>query len=133
MSSPVNRRERGAATVLVIGVVAVGLALTAGAGRLGGALVAKARADTAADAAALAAADMIALGRGVDAAERAARETAAANDGRLLRCDCSGPVVEVAVAVDAPGLAGLGGTAHSESRAEIRLECAVPSACDDEE
>jgi secretion/DNA translocation related TadE-like protein len=125
--------ERGAATVLVIGVVAVGLSLTAGAARLGGALVAKARADTAADAAALAAADMVALGRGADAAERAARETAATNDGRLLRCECGGPVVEVEVAVDAPGLAGLGGTARAEARAEVRFDCAFGAACDEEE
>lgn len=124
---PTNTRERGAATVLMIGVVAIGLSLTAGAARLGGAIVARARADTAADAAALAAADMVALGRGSGAAERAARETASANDGRLERCDCNGPVVEVEVAVVAPGL---GATAHAEARAEVRLECVIEEVCD---
>jgi secretion/DNA translocation related TadE-like protein len=122
--------EGGAATVVMIGVVAIGLALTAGAARLGGAIVARARADAAADAAALAAADMVALGRGAAVAEQAARETASANDGRLMYCECAGPIVEVAVTVDAPGLAGLGGAARAEARAEVRLECALPGACD---
>jgi secretion/DNA translocation related TadE-like protein len=111
----------------MIGVVAIGLALTAGAARLGGAIVARARADTAADAAALAAAGQVALGRGAGAAEQAARETAAANDGRLVSCECEGPVVEVVVTVVAPGL---GATARAVSRAEIDLECAIEELCD---
>ena len=109
-------RERGATTIVVIGVVAVGLTLAVGAARLGSAILALARADTAADASALAAADMLALGRGSGAAEAAARETAAANGARLVRCACEGsfPVVVVEVRV------GTSGVARATARAEVR-------------
>ena len=92
------KRERGSTTVVMIAVVAIGFALLVGAARLGTAVVARARADTAADAAALAAADMIALDRGADAAEAAAGETV---------------VVEYAVGA-------LGASARSTARAEAR-------------
>jgi secretion/DNA translocation related TadE-like protein len=110
------KRERGATTVVMIGVVAIGFALLVGATRLGTAVVARARADTAADAAALAAADMIALGRGVDAAEAAARDTAAANGAQLVRCSCTGRFAAVVVDYAVGGL----GSARSTARAEVR-------------
>lgn len=56
--------DRGAASLLVVAVAVGGLLLMAGAARLGGALVSRARADTAAGAAALAAAGALALGAG---------------------------------------------------------------------
>ena len=79
--------------------------------------IAKARADTAADAGALAAADMLALGRGPSAAEAAARETTAANGAQLVRCSCAGrfPAVVVEVHVGA-----LGASARATARAEVR-------------
>lgn len=107
-------------TIVVIGVVVLGLALATGAARLGSALVARARADAAADAAALAAADMLALGRGDDAAVAAARDTAADNGASLVRCDCAGRVADVTVTVPANGL--LAPPARGRARAEVRLE-----------
>jgi len=112
-----HERERGAAAIAVIGVVALGFALVLGAARLGTAVVARARADTAADAAALAAADMLALGRDAAAAEAAARDTAASNGARLVRCACAGrfPTVVVAVSVGS-----LDASARATARAEVR-------------
>ena len=54
----------------MVAVVVLGLALSLGAARLGSAIIGRARADTAADASALAAADALALGGGADAAQR---------------------------------------------------------------
>jgi secretion/DNA translocation related TadE-like protein len=106
-------------TIVVVGVVVIGLALTAGAARLGSALVARARADAGADAAALAAADMLALGRGPAAAAAAAHETAAANGAQLVRCECAGLTAEVVVTVPARGL--LAAPARGQARAEVDL------------
>jgi secretion/DNA translocation related TadE-like protein len=114
------RSERGSMTIVVIGVVVLGLVLASGAARLGSALVARARADAAADAAALAAADMLALGRGEDVAVAAARDTAAANGADLVRCECRGRLADVAVTVPAAGL--LAAPARGRARAEVRLE-----------
>jgi secretion/DNA translocation related TadE-like protein len=107
-------------TIVFMGVVVIGIALTLGAARLGSALVARARADAAADAAALAAADMLALGRGDGAAVAAARETASANGASLVRCDCAGRLADVEVTVPAAGL--LAAPAHGRARAEVKLE-----------
>lgn len=85
-------RERGSATVLAIGIIgvllAVGLALLAAVQIVLG----RARAVTAADAAALAAAPMTfpPIAQGV-APGIAAEEMAIANGARVVRCDC--PVV----------------------------------------
>jgi secretion/DNA translocation related TadE-like protein len=100
----------------MIAVVVIGFVLLLGAARLGTAVVARARADTAADAAALAAADMLALGRDGAAAEAAASQTAGANGARLVRCVCTGwfPSVVVEYAVPA-----LGASARSTARAEV--------------
>ena len=116
-----QRGERGSMTIVVIAVVVMGLALTAAAGRLGTALVARARADTAADAAALAAADMLALGHDADVAAAAAGETAAANGATLVRCNCAGDRAEVVVEVTTGGL--LAGPARGRAAAEVRMEC----------
>src|SRR5207244_7887049 len=66
-----NRRERGGMSIVMLAVLVVGLVLAMGAARLGGALVGRARAESAADAAALAAADRLALGSGAAAARSA--------------------------------------------------------------
>lgn len=85
-------RERGSATVLAIGIIAVllavGLALLAAVQIV----LARARAVTAADAAALAAAPMTfpPIAQGVTP-EVVAEEMAVANGARIVRCDC--PVV----------------------------------------
>jgi secretion/DNA translocation related TadE-like protein len=121
----VTRRERGAVTVLMVAVLVVGLVLAMGAARLGGALVGRARAESAADAAALAAADRLALGEGSGAAHEAAGSTAAANDARLVSCDCSGTSAEVVVEVDIPAWGALFGPARGRAKAAVRPECIV--------
>lgn len=110
-----DRGERGGVSILVIAVFVVALGLVIGAARLGTALVGKARAETVADAAALAAADSLALGRGDAVAS--ARAIAARNGGTLVSCDCAGRHAQVTVDVPVHGLAG-----HSHARATARAE-----------
>jgi len=110
--------ERGAATIVMLAVVVLGLAVCLAVARAGVAAIAGVRAETAADAAALAAADMLALGRGPDAARSAAAQTARANGASLTGCECSGPFTTVHVRVVVPALDA---SARSTSRAEVRL------------
>jgi secretion/DNA translocation related TadE-like protein len=119
------RSEHGTVSILVVAVLVVCLVLTFAAARLGGALVGRARADTAADAAALAAADTLALGRGPEAAAAAARATATNNDARLVSCACEGSEASVVVEVELPGLGMFGGIARGRARAEVSPECVV--------
>jgi secretion/DNA translocation related TadE-like protein len=119
-------RDRGAVTVLVLAVLVFGLLLAVGVSRLGVAIIGRARADTAADAAALAAADALALGEGTAAAVDAARVTAASNGARLVSCECSGTTAAVVVDLDL----GVLGSARGRARAVVELRCAYdPSAC----
>jgi secretion/DNA translocation related TadE-like protein len=113
----------GSAGVLLCGVVAVAAALTLGLGRLATAGLTVARAHTAADAAALAAAGELAAGRSGGEAERIASLTAAANGARLLRCDCGGPAVVVAVTVTLPTSGPVSGLVKAAARAELHPEC----------
>lgn len=119
------RPERGSVSVVMIAVLVLGLVLATAAGRLGGAMIAKGRAETAADAAALAAADTLALGRGSTAAVAAARETAGHNDAALVRCSCTGSVADVVVEVRVSALGPIMGPARAHSRAEVDANCAV--------
>jgi secretion/DNA translocation related TadE-like protein len=113
--------ERGSVTVLTIAMVVLAGVMALGVARLGHAASDRARADTAADAGALAAAGALALGRGSPAATLAARETAASNDAVLVRCDCRGRAATVVVRV---------GAATGRARAEVRFEClADPERC----
>jgi secretion/DNA translocation related TadE-like protein len=118
-------QERGGVSVVMLGVLVAALVLASGAARLGGALVGRARAESAADAAALAAADRLALGGGPAAARSAAERTAASNGARMVSCDCVGATAAVVVEVDlAPPLA-LFGPARGRAKAEVRPECIV--------
>jgi secretion/DNA translocation related TadE-like protein len=128
MSARGTRGERGGVTIVMVAVVVIGAVLSLGAGRLGGAIVGRARADTAADAAALAAADALALGEGADAAQAAARATAASNDAHLVSCMCSGTTADVVVDVDVPGIGALGAVARGRAKAEVRPECVLDLA-----
>lgn len=125
--------ERGAVTVIMLAVFVVGAFLALGVARVGVAADARARAETAADAAALAAADMIVLGRGPSAALEAALETAAANGAKLVSCDCRGPETLAEVAVDLPAWVGAGESLSARAKAEIRSNCVLhdmdPSVC----
>lgn len=114
--------ERGSIAVVTVGVVAIGMVALLALARLGSAAVLQARADTAADAAALAAADQLALGRGSAAAQRAAQETAVANGGVLVSCLCGGSAAEVMVEVAPPRAVGaVTRPAHGRARAEVDL------------
>jgi nitrous oxide reductase accessory protein NosL len=83
-------RQRGQALPLLVVVVALAALVVIGLGRLGGMVVARAEAQTAADAAALAGAV-----HGRAAAERLAE----ANGGRLLAWEAAGAEAEVVVSV----------------------------------
>ena len=119
------RPERGSVSVVMIAVLVVGLVLATAAGRLGGAMIAKGRAETAADAAALAAADSLALGRGSTAAVAAAHETAADNDATLVRCACAGSVADVVVEVHVSAARPHRGSGACAFAAEVAASCAV--------
>lgn len=97
--------------------------LLAGLTRLATATVIQARADAAADAAALAAAEELALGHGEAAAREAAEAVAAMNGGaRLERCDCTGTHAEVVVRLQSPApLRGLVPAVLGHARAEVDL------------
>ncbi len=119
------RSERGGVSIVMLAVLVIGLVLAMAVARLGGALIGRARAEAAADAVALAAADRLALGDGAAAARQAAHETAVTNDARLVSCDCSGTAAEVVVEVDVPAWGALFGPARGRAKAEVRPECVV--------
>ena len=100
----------------MLAVLVAGLVLATGAARLGGALVGRARAESAADAAALAAADRLALGGGGAAARTAAARTAASNHARLVSCDCAGASAAVVVEVDLPAPLGMFGAGAGQGQ-----------------
>ena len=93
--------DRGAATVLVIGLVAVLLAMTVGGVVLASAVVASHRARLAADLAALAGAARLRDGASVDGACATAHRVAGINDADLVSCARDGLTLEVTVAVTA--------------------------------
>jgi secretion/DNA translocation related TadE-like protein len=105
-----TREQRGSVTVMMVAAIALAAVMMVGVARVGGAAGRRARADNAADAAALAAADQLALGQGAHAAVGAARSTAEANGARLTSCECDGTAAEVAVVV---------GDATGRARAEV--------------
>jgi secretion/DNA translocation related TadE-like protein len=109
----------------MLAVLVSGLLMATGAARLGGALVGRARAESAADAAALAAADRLALGGGSAAARVAAERTAASNHAHLVSCDCTGASASVVVEVDLPPVLAVFGPARGRAKAEVRPECVV--------
>ena len=121
MSRPA--RQSGSAGILLCGLLAVTVVLLTGLGRLATGVLAASRAQTAADAAALAAAGELAAGRTAAAAERTASLTAAANGARLLRCDCAGPAVTVHVSVTLPFSRPVSGLVRAAARAELHPEC----------
>lgn len=104
---PAPGRDRGQITVAVAGAVALALLLTVAVGRLGSAAVDRARARTAADAAALAAVVEEPVGGG--AGRRRAVEVAGRNDATVVSYRAIGTAVEVEVRV---------GSATATSRAD---------------
>jgi hypothetical protein len=106
------RSERGNVSVIAMAGVALAIMLCVGVARVGSAAAQKAHADTVTDAAALAGADALALGRTPAAAADAARDAAAANGGILVTCVCATESAEVVVAI---------GRARSSAHAVVDL------------
>jgi len=131
----VSRRDssqRGSATVLVLGVCLVAFALiTAGAG-LGSALVARHRAESVADLASLAAADVLmgrAAGAPCDAAGRVAGRVAGSSgpgDVVVVACHTHGRVAQVSVVARSSGWVGALGAATVSASAGPAVRPAGP-------
>ncbi len=110
-------------TIVACLLAAITVACGLGLGQLARLSSARARAATAADAAALAAAGELAAGRNVQVAYRTALLTAAENGARLLRCQCHAPEPTVTVSVDLGGVHPFARRAEASSRAEIVPHC----------
>ena len=102
--------ERGNVSVLMVAGVGLAVVLCLGVARVGEATILAARADTAADAAALAGADALALGMSSSAAVAAAQAAAFDNGAQLVSCTCRDGSAEVVVAL---------GRAHGRARAVV--------------
>jgi secretion/DNA translocation related TadE-like protein len=96
--SPLRRGERGSVTVVAAGLLVVGILLVMASADVSRALMAASRAQTAADAAALAAAQALALPSGGEP-RAAASAYAAANGGTLVGCTCERGSTEAVVEV----------------------------------
>lgn len=112
MNRPMSCRadRRGNVSVFVAGFIVVAMLLGAAVARLGSAAAQKARANNAADASALAAADGLALGRTPTESCAIASVIAASNGARLLTCHCTESVADVSLAIEA---------ARARARAEV--------------
>ena len=112
--------EDGSVAVLALALIAVAVVLIVAIVTVGGAVVLAGRAEAAADAAALAAADTIALGPRSLACPSAS--LVAETDGaHLVECRVEPQAVEVVVELHGDGPAALGRTVRARSRAEIDL------------
>lgn len=99
---PAHERDRGAASVLVIGVVAVLLVLGSGAFTIVGVVAASHRGRLAVDLAAVAAAMDLQLSGDAAAACGRGMGIARANGARMTKCAVDGDGVSISVEVDAP-------------------------------
>jgi secretion/DNA translocation related TadE-like protein len=101
---PGTSSDRGSVSVVVAAAVGMALVVTMGAADVGRALIARSRAEAAADLAALAAAQELALPSGREPADVAA-DFADRNGARLVACTCQPGASEaiVGVAVDVRG------------------------------
>ena len=110
-----DRPDTGSATLWVVVAMAVVVAVAAGCVAVGTVVVARHRADIAADAAALAAAGAVLDGQ---AAACTAAAAIARLDGALLtRCGLDGAGAQVEVRLSLPGGLGRFGTAVGQARA----------------
>jgi secretion/DNA translocation related TadE-like protein len=111
--------ERGSVTVLTAATLLIALVLAMGCADIGRVLVARERAQTAADASALAAAQELAIPGGRDPSEVAA-DYATRNGATLTACDCAvdGTEATVTVTVDAGSLLLFPGERTASARAK---------------
>jgi secretion/DNA translocation related TadE-like protein len=116
--------QRGSVTVVTAGVIAIIVVATMGVADVGKALVARAHAQEAADAAALAAAQELAVPTGRAPAQWAA-DYAARNGATLTICNCAAGSIDAVVSVTVPvgHLLLIPGdrTAHASARAVVDL------------
>jgi secretion/DNA translocation related TadE-like protein len=92
------KREHGSVSIVVAAIVLLALVLSVGVTDVARVLVARSHARTAADAAALAAAQELALPSGTDPADVAA-DYAARNDATLTDCVCAAGTLDATVTV----------------------------------
>ncbi len=122
--------ERGSVSVVVAAVILVVLVLSLGVADVAHILVARSRARTAADAAALAVAQELLLPTGVDPASVAA-DYATINGAQLTHCDCAAGTLEatvgVSITVDGFLLVAGGRTVEAEARAVVDVPAVPPS------
>ena len=116
-------REGGSVSIVVAALVAMILVLGLGAADLAKALVAVSRAQSAADAAALAAAQELALPTGREPVD-AASEYAGRNGAELTECRCAAGTLEATVQVRVPVgyLSTLGGERSVQARARAVVD-----------
>jgi secretion/DNA translocation related TadE-like protein len=116
-------REQGSVSIVVAALVAMILVLGLGAADLAKALMAVSRAQSAADAAALAAAQELALPTGREPSDAAA-EYAARNGAVLIECRCESGTLEASVHVRVPVgyLSTLGGERSVDARARAIVD-----------
>ncbi len=116
-------REQGSVSIVVAALVAMILVLGLGAADLAKVLVAASRAQSAADAAALAAAQELALPTGREPSDDAA-EYAARNAAVLIECRCEEGTLEATVQVRVPVgyLSTLGGERNVEAQARAIVD-----------
>ena len=93
--------ERGSVTIVTAGIVAIMVVLTLGAADLGAVLVARERARAAADSAALAAAQELAM-PSTSSPQDLAADYAERNGGSLVSCSCEPGTQEAGVGVSIP-------------------------------
>lgn len=123
------RHQRGSVSVLLSAGVLVALVLALGVADLGRVLVARSRARTAADAAALAAVQEMALPTGEEPATFAAA-FAAANGASLVACVCESGTFEAVVEVTVPvgDLRLVPGSPSATARARAVVDLPTPPA-----
>ena len=123
------RGEHGSVSIVVAAVIVLALVMSIGIADLARVLVARSHARTAADAAALAAAQELALPSGADPAEVAAAY-AERNDAILTDCICaagtSGATVTVSIVVDGFLLVTGTRTVTARARAVVDLPSEPP-------
>lgn len=116
-------RDAGSAGIVVLAALAFAGSIVLGVARFGQVAVARARADTAADAAVLAAGADLALGGSDDTACAAARDTAKDNGAAVVRCAIAEASVDVTVTITA-------GEHHARGHARVMLAADEPAGND---
>lgn len=113
-----RRRERGSATILVVGLLGVIATLTVSTGAYLSAVITSHRARAAADLAGIAGATRLAEGATVGDSCRAAATTAASNGATLVQCQAEGATLLVGLEVRMPGRLPGSATARARAGAE---------------